>query len=53
MGNDTTRTAGLASQLELCVGAKVMLRRDKNVEAGLVNGSVGIVETITTRASGK
>ena len=29
-----------------------MLRRNKNVEVGLVNGSVGIVESITTKTSG-
>jgi len=38
---DSTRTAGLQSTLELCIGAKIMLRRNKSVEAGLVNGSVG------------
>jgi len=44
---DSTRTAGLESTLELCIGAKIMLRRNKSVEAGLVNGSVGtIVEFI-------
>jgi len=41
--SDVTRTAGLEQSLRLCVGAKVMLKRNKNVEAGLVNGSAGIV----------
>jgi len=43
MQQDSTRTAGLESTLQLCVGAKIMLRRNKSVEAGLVNGSVGTV----------
>jgi len=42
-GDDVTRTAGLEKQLQLCVGCKVMLKRNKSVEAGLVNGSVGTV----------
>jgi len=37
---DSTRTAGLESSFELCIGAKIMLRRNKSVEAGLVNGTV-------------
>ena len=45
---DSTRTAGLDSCLQLCTGAKVMtfapmLRRNLNVECGLVNGSIGSV----------
>jgi len=40
---DTTRTAGLVKCLRLCVGAKVMLKRNISVEAGLVNGAVGTV----------
>ena len=40
---DVTRTAGLEKQLQLCIGYKVMLKRNKNVEPGLVNGSVGKV----------
>jgi len=40
---DVTRTVGLEKQLQLCIGYKVMLKRNKNVEAGLVNGSVGKV----------
>ena len=40
---DSTRTAGLDSCLQLCIGAKVMLRLNLNVECGLVNGSIGSV----------
>ena len=40
---DVTRTAGLEKQLQLYVGCKVMLKRNKNVDTGLVNGSIGIV----------
>ena len=41
--DDVTRTAGLDTCLQLCLGAKIMLKRNKNIEAGLVNGSVGYV----------
>jgi len=33
---DSTRTAGLESCLQLCIGAKVMLRRILKVECGLL-----------------
>jgi len=42
-GEDVTRTAGLEKDLQLCIGCKVMLKRNKNVDAGLVNGSIGTV----------
>ena len=50
---DVTRTAGLEKHLQLCVGCKVMLKRNKNVEAGLVKGSVGTVTDfdITTQGN--
>jgi len=44
MENDTTRTAGLEKCVQLCIGAKVMLKKNKDVETGLVNGSVGTVD---------
>ena len=44
ISEDSTRTAGLEKKLTLCIGAKVMLKRNQNVDAGLVNGSIGTVE---------
>jgi len=44
MENNITRTTGLEKSIELCVGAGVMLRRNKDVDAGLVNGSVDEVK---------
>ena len=41
---DSTRTAGLEKKSSLSVGAKDMLKRNHNVDAGLVNGSIGTVE---------
>ena len=41
--DDVTRTAGLEKHLQLCIGCKVMLKRNMNVDAGLVNRSVGTV----------
>ena len=41
---DTATTAGLDKCLRLCVGAKVTLKRNIGVEAGLVNDAV---ETVT------
>ena len=40
---DTTRTAGLERSMQLCIGARVMLKRNKDIDAGLVNGSIGTV----------
>ena len=37
--NETIRVAGLENNLQLSVGAHVMLKWNKDVEAGLVNGS--------------
>jgi len=45
---DTTKTAGLEKSLRLCVGARVMLKQNKDVDAGLVNGLVGIVQDFTS-----
>jgi len=49
---DVTRTAGLEKQLKLCVGCKVMLKRNKNVDIGLVNGSIGIVTEFSSNSQG-
>jgi len=49
---DVTRTVGLEKHLQLCVGCKVMLKRNKNVEAGLVNGLVGTVTSFNTTTQG-
>ena len=43
LAEDVTRTAGLEKVLNLCIGAKVMLKRNKSVEIGLVNGALGTV----------
>jgi hypothetical protein len=43
VADDTTQTAGLVRHLQMSIGAKVMLKRNMDVDAGLVNGSVGTV----------
>ena len=48
LSDDSTRTAGLEKKLELCIGARVMLKRNRDIEAGLVNGSVGTVVGFNT-----
>jgi ATP-dependent exoDNAse (exonuclease V) alpha subunit len=44
---DINKTGGMPKQLEIFVGAKVMLRSNINLQKGLVNGSMGnIVEVV-------
>ena len=52
VADDVTRTAGLDRNLNLCIGAKVMLKRNKAVEIGLVNGAVGAVVGFEANNSG-
>ena len=42
-------TAGLESKLTLAVGARIMLRRNIDVESGLVNGVIGTVRNISNK----
>ena len=43
MNNDCNNTAGLEAVLKLALGARVMLRRNIDVKAGLVNGAIGTI----------
>ena len=43
LNNDCNLTAGLEAKLLLAVGARVMLRRNIDTNAGLVNGAIGTV----------
>jgi len=40
---DENKCGGLCTELELGIGSRVMLRRNKNVRHGLVNGAMGTV----------
>ena len=52
LNQDCNNTAGLEAVLKLAVGARVMLRRNLDVKAGLVNGAIGtILEVHSERIS--
>ena len=46
LNQDCNNTAGLEAVLKLAVGARVMLRRNSDVEAGLVNGAIRTLSLI-------
>ena len=46
LNSDCNNTAGLEAKLILAVGARVMLRRNIDTKAGLVNGAIGTVTAI-------
>ena len=46
LNRDSNLTAGLEANLRLAVGARVMLRRNIDTKAGLVNGAIGTVISI-------
>jgi len=48
---DITRTASLDKCLRVCIGARVMLKCNINVEARLVNGAIGLVTGFENRKS--
>ena len=49
LNKDCNNTAGLEAVLKLAVGARVMLRRNIDIETGLVNGAIGTVIAISAR----
>ena len=46
LNSDSNMTAGLEAKLRLAVGARVMLRRNIDTSAGLVNGAIGTIRAI-------
>ena len=46
LNKDCNMTGGLESKISLAVGARVMLRRNIDTKAGLVNGALGTVNKI-------
>ena len=48
LNDDCNRTAGLEAKLELAVGARVMLCRNIDIKAGLVNGAIGTVCSVSS-----
>ena len=51
-GAEFFRDCLAAPELQLCIGAQVMLLRNVDAEAGLVNGSRGVVVAMTPKSSG-
>ena len=49
LNSDSNMTAGLEAKLRLAVGARVMLRRNIDTSAGLVNGDISIIRAIAKR----
>ena len=49
LNSDSNMTAGLEAKLRLAVGARVMLRRNIDTSAGLVNGAIGTIRAIAKR----
>ena len=49
LNSDSNKTAGLEAKLRLAVGARVMLRRNIDTSAGLVNGAIGTIRAIAKR----
>ena len=49
LNSDSNMTAGLELKLRLSVGARVMLRRNIDTSAGLVNGAIGTIRAIAKR----
>jgi len=43
MNEDVTQTTGLEKRIDLCIGTRIMLKRNRDFDAELVNGSTGTV----------
>jgi len=46
ISDDINKTGGLPAELEIFVGAKVMIRANIDVKKGLVNGTIGVIKKI-------